>query len=175
MTAEMDRRKLLRMGLLTAGGTVLAGGSGLLLPETAEAGTGYNMLAGATSQGDDSNFSDAPALVTYAATGVRGGLWVHDSAVGSVENGSYSAPFHRGDYGHNVRRVRVRSRRSFSQPMSVVVTGRTHPPHRRWCRPGRVQRRHVRQQSDRHVPGRRRRTDDTPQRLAGLTVPPGSG
>lgn len=120
-----DRRRMLRLGLLTAGGAALAGGGSLLIPGEAAAGQGYNMLRGATSQGNDTNFSDSPELVTYSATNVRGGLWVHDGGDGSVENGSYSDPFHRGDWGHNVRRVRVRSRKSFKQPMSVVVTGRT--------------------------------------------------
>jgi hypothetical protein len=122
---EMDRRRVLRLGLLTAGGAALAGGGGILSAGDAVADTGYNLFRGATSQSNESNFSDSPELVTYAASGIRGGLWVHNSDDGSVENGSYSDPFHRGDWGHNVRRVRLRSRRSFRQPMSVVVTGRT--------------------------------------------------
>lgn len=121
----LDRRSMLRLGLLTAGGLATVGGGGLLVGGEAEAGTGHNMFRGTTSQSNDSNFSNSPELVTYSATGVRGGLWVHNSDDGSVENGSYTAPFHRGDWGHNVRRVRVRSRKSFRQPMSVVVTGRT--------------------------------------------------
>ncbi len=116
---------MLRLGLLTAGGAAMAGGTGLVVPGVAAAGTGYNLFRGATSQRNDSNFSDSPELVTYSATNVRGGLWVHNGELGSVENGSYLDPFHRGDWGHNVRRVRVRSRRSFRQPMSVVVRGRT--------------------------------------------------
>jgi hypothetical protein len=62
-------------------------------------------------------------LITYAASGVRGGLWVHSPTGKSVENGSYTDPFHRGDWGHNVRRVK--SRKSFKQPLSLVVKGKT--------------------------------------------------
>lgn len=122
MDDMMDRRGLLRLGLATAGGLTLATVGGRT---RASAGTTYDMLRNASSYGDEGNYSDGPELYTYAATNIRGGLWVHDSATGSVENGSYTNPFHRGDWGYNVRRVRVRSRRSFHQNMAVVVRGRT--------------------------------------------------
>lgn len=117
----LNRRRLLGL----TGGLALAGASGWAGSTPAVAATTYDMFRNATSYGDDSNYSDGPELITYAATNVRGGLWVHDGTVGSVENGSYSDPFHRGDWGHNVRRVRVRSRRSFQQNYAVTVRGRT--------------------------------------------------
>jgi hypothetical protein len=121
MDATLNRRRLLRLG---AGGLTLAG-AGLLTGTTrATAGTTYDMFRNATGYPSEGNYSDGPELFTYAATNVRGGLWVHDGAVGSVENGSYTDPFHRGDWGHNVRRVRVRSRRSFSPNHAVVIRGR---------------------------------------------------
>src|SRR5690606_22167686 len=118
---DLSRRQLLGLGLT---GT-LVGGAGWATTAPAAAGTTYNLFPGTGGYGDEGNYSDGPELITYAATGVRGGLWVHDSSAGTVENGSYTAPFHRGDRGHNVRRVRVRSRRSFRQNYAVVVRGRT--------------------------------------------------
>lgn len=120
--ANLSRRRMLGLGAAgaLAGTAAWTGGT---IP--AVAGTTYNMFRGAGSQSNDSNFSNSPELVTYSATGVRGGLWVHNSDLETVENGSYSDPFHRGNWGHNVRRVRVRSRRSFHQNYAVVVRGRT--------------------------------------------------
>lgn len=120
----LDRRRLLRLGLISAGGLTLGGSFTATTP--AAAGTSYDMLRNASSYGDHGNYSDGPELVTYAATNIRGGLWVHDATYGTVENGSYSRPFHSGsDWGYNVRRVRVKSRRSFHQPVAIVVRGRT--------------------------------------------------
>lgn len=121
----LARRNVLRLGAIGAGGLALGAGAEFLDTPRAEAGTTYNMFPTATSQSRESNYSDGPEMYTYSATNIRGGLWVHDPAYGTVENGSYSRPFHSGDYGYNTRRVRSRSRRSFGQPMSVLVRGRT--------------------------------------------------
>lgn len=122
---SLNRRGLIRLGLAGAGGMALGGASGLIRATPAMAGTTYNMFPTATSADNESNYSDGPEMVTYEASNIRGGLWVHDPTYGTVENGSYSRTFHNGDYGYNVRRVRARSRRSFGQPMSVLVEGRT--------------------------------------------------
>ncbi|HEX2131175.1 MAG TPA: hypothetical protein VHH15_06405 [Actinophytocola sp.] len=82
----LDRRAALRLGLLTAGGLATVGGGSLLAGGRAAAGTGHNLFRGARSQSNDSAFSNSPELVTYAATNVRGGLWVHNADDGSVEN-----------------------------------------------------------------------------------------
>ena len=121
--AGLNRRRMLGLGL--TGGLALAGATSWAEAGPASAGTSYDLLRGTAAYGDEGNYSDGPELVTYAATNVRGGLWVHDAAEGSVENGSYTDPFHRGDPGHNVRRVRARTRTSFQQNYAVVVRGRT--------------------------------------------------
>lgn len=120
----IDRRNLLRLGAATAGGVALGAGGVFLDADRAAAGTTYNMFPTAKNQSADSNYSDGPEMYSYSATNIRGGLWVHDPTYGTVENGSYSDPYHRGDWGHNLRRVRTRSRRNFGQPMSVLVRGR---------------------------------------------------
>ncbi|MFC7620094.1 hypothetical protein [Microlunatus sp. GCM10028923] len=119
----LNRRRVLGLGL--TGGLALSGAAAWTATRPAAAATTYDLVRDVGSYGDEGNYSDGPELITYAATGVRGGLWVHDAAVGSVENGSLTDPFHRGDQGHNVRRVRARSRRSFRQGCSVLVRGRT--------------------------------------------------
>lgn len=120
---HLNRRRLLGLGL--AGGLALTAATAWPAPTPAASATTYDLFRNTGSYGDEGHYSDGPELITYPATGVRGGLWVHDAAAGSVENGSYTDPFHRGDWGYNVRRVRVRSRRSFRQNYSVVVRGRT--------------------------------------------------
>lgn len=119
------RRTVLQAGLLTAAGAAMTLSPAAVRAAIEPAAT-YDMFRGAAGRPDDSAFSDTAELLTYPASGIRGGLWVHDGSAGSVENGSDTQPFHRGPadgWGHTVRRVRWRSKRSFGQPMSVLVRG----------------------------------------------------
>lgn len=115
-----------RRQFLVGSGAVAAGAVLSQFPAVPASAATYNLFSDIGSYPVGGNFSNSANWKTYTASGIRGGLWVHNPTSPTICNGTYTKSFHSGGGIHyeNLVRCRVVGKRNFRQPMAVVVMGR---------------------------------------------------